>query len=93
MEALLAALVKFLPDMVQIHGALFFAFVLSAAANAIQWRHALNREKENSAEIRRLNELVNTEIRNGTGLGERMADKFTTAAEAYRDAIAAKRAR
>ncbi len=93
MEALLAALVKFLPDMVQQHGALFFAFVLSAAANVFQWRHALSKDKENDAEIRRLNELVNAEIRNGITLGERMADKFTTAAEAYRDAIAAKRSR
>jgi ABC-type transport system involved in Fe-S cluster assembly fused permease/ATPase subunit len=93
MEALLAALVKYLPEMVQIHGALFFAFVLSAAANVFQWRHALRREVDHAAETRRLNELVNTEIRNGTNLGERLADKFTTAAEAYRDAIAAKRAR
>jgi hypothetical protein len=93
MEALLAALVKFLPDMVQQHGALFFAFVLSAAGNVFQWRNALSREREHSAETRRLNELVNTEIRNGTGLSERLAEKFTTAAEAYRDAIAAKRGR
>ena len=86
MEALLAAIAKAVPDLIATHGLLFVLLLMSVAGNVVQYREALR-------EIRRLNELVNAEIKNGTSLAERLADKFTTAAEAYRDAIAAKRGR
>lgn len=86
MDALFAAIAKTIPDLIATHGLLFVLLLMSVAGNVVQWREMLR-------ETRRLNELVNAEIKNGTSFAERYAKEFTSAAEAYRDAIAAKRGR
>ena len=93
MEALLAAIAKN-PELMLVGGLtnLLWA-LLSTAGNVYQWLDRRKAERAHAEDVKGLNKQINDEIRAGISLGERMADKFTTAAEAYRDAIAAKRGR
>ncbi len=100
MDKLLAVLAAELPALIQVHGVSLIWALLATAGCVLLYidgrkkdREAAVREKEWATEQRRLNELVNTEIKNGTSMAKDLTHEFTVAAEAYRDAIAAKRAR
>ncbi len=83
MDALLVALAKAIPDLLQTHGVTFFVMVLSIGGNVVQWRIARQDAKDAAAALLESQKEVEEEIRKGASANERWRETFEIATQAF----------
>lgn len=87
MEAILAAVAKSVPALIETHGPVFIVLLLSMVANGFQWRDRTKAEKDHDEKIEALNRLVNAEIKAGTASAELHRRSFDAAIEVLKDLV------